>query len=72
MADEDLQKSTSEQDRLPDDENFWDYVYDEGIMSPDRHSASSTSPDPPVRPKVSGWVENDRSLYFLHEIGMLP
>ncbi|KAH7361727.1 fungal-specific transcription factor domain-containing protein [Plectosphaerella cucumerina] len=37
------------------------------------HGRASPSLAVSLRPsRVSGWVENDRSLYFLHEIGMGP
>ena len=37
------------------------------------HDRASPSLAVSLRPSgVSGWVENDRSLYFLHEIGMGP
>lgn len=50
---------------LPDDQDLWGYIrhYDQ--------DTGSTSSDLALRPKVRGWVENDRSMYFLHEIGVL-
>lgn len=58
---------------LPNDPDLLGYIqdYDQGTGSTSSHYTLSASPDLALRPKVSGWIENDRSLYFLHEIGIL-
>lgn len=66
-------------DRLPEVDDFPRGIR-ETLTSTEKHGSPSlsrgrASPSVAVslRPSgVSGWVENDRSLYFLHEIGMAP
>lgn len=57
---------------LPDDEVLESYIHehDDGMKIPG-HCAMTGAPDLAPPSKVSGWIENDRSLYFLHEIGIL-
>ena len=44
---------------------------DQGVGSTRRHFTLGTSSDLALRPTVQDWVENDRSVYFLREIGVL-
>lgn len=58
---------------LRNDEFPQSYIHDhdEGMRAGPGHCAMANSPELAPPRKVSGWIENDRSLYFLHEIGIL-
>lgn len=58
---------------LPIDEEFQRYVgnHSKGSEQVYNHYTLDTPSAPHSKAKVSGWIENDRSLYFLHEIGIL-